>query len=657
MGKQMQEKVETIHGLDPLSFYGDGKHEMLESFQRRLIQNILKSYTGKYDIFSELLQNSLDAVDRRRERQPKFKGKIWILIDIRKKKIRITDNGCGMTLDEFKFFLAPNITYKEGTKSRGQKGVGATFLAYGYSFLHAQTKSGQHEIAAKFRDGRRWVEDETNNISRPTFEQTAFDVEELDGEKSGTAIEIILGQDGDRPKDLGWLGAQTAAPWAEILRIQTPLGGVYLTGEYPGVEVSLEVISAEGNSTCIKNDRAEFYYPHEIPHLKVQDLRSIQPALERISGSPQEKLNKLPNEFKKLNCIYEVWVKDNILKEDGLFARTIDESDRQLIERHAVSVYGCFMDSAKKWTKFNEEDLNLRKGQKVIRGGLQLASDTMIQGDLIVIPLTSAIGYQANSFVIVHFDDGNPDMGRKVFQPELKDLGLKLAVRVVNEFKKYLQLLRPDSGVTKMVPDKELHEWRKTQEIFRDSNSYSIEGAHVLSTPQQEQDVIALFHELVGSKILRGYKFFSTSQSERYDSLYLTECLKADGYTYNEENNRLGIATAISLPYESSPLILEFKFDFDALVTDIDKDIKFPSHIDLVVCWQTSKTFKEKYFFNSLLVGDAGQDRMNFGATHQAIPQGSGQPDFEVIVLKDLTNFLSNPDAEIARQKIFYGDN
>ncbi len=65
----------------------------------------------------------------------------------------------------------------------------------------------------------------------------------------------------------------------------------------------------------------------------------------------------------------------------------------------------------------------------------------MVQGDLSIIPLTSTIGYQANSHVIVHFADGNPDMGRKVFQPELKDLGEILAVRAVNVFKRFLPAL------------------------------------------------------------------------------------------------------------------------------------------------------------------------------------------------------------------------
>jgi uncharacterized protein YllA (UPF0747 family) len=35
---------------------------MVVAAQRREIKNILKSYTGYYDLFAELLQNALDAL-------------------------------------------------------------------------------------------------------------------------------------------------------------------------------------------------------------------------------------------------------------------------------------------------------------------------------------------------------------------------------------------------------------------------------------------------------------------------------------------------------------------------------------------------------------------------------------------------------------------
>ena len=140
-----------------------------------------------------------------------------------------------------------------------------------------------------------------------------------------------------------------------------------------------------------------------------------------------------------------------------------------------------------------------------------MASDFMVQGDLSIIPLTSTIGYQANTHVIVHFTDGSPDMGRKVFQPELTELAEILSVRCVNVFKRYLQHLKPDTGSVAVTPDKDLYDWKKAQETYRDKSPLSVaideKAIALLSRPQQEQDVIALYHELLGMDVLRGIEF------------------------------------------------------------------------------------------------------------------------------------------------------
>lgn len=43
----------------------DDRSERFEEATRRVVQNILKSYTGFFDLFSELLQNALDAMEKK----------------------------------------------------------------------------------------------------------------------------------------------------------------------------------------------------------------------------------------------------------------------------------------------------------------------------------------------------------------------------------------------------------------------------------------------------------------------------------------------------------------------------------------------------------------------------------------------------------------
>lgn len=654
----------SIDGFDPLATdYASSENEaLLNQANRRIVQNILKSYTGYFDLFSETIQNSLDALEAKLKEVPDFVPRIWITLDIPNGRIRVVDNGTGMDLDQFKFFLKPNVSFKNPKEARGQKGVGATFLAYGFSVIRTHTRKNGVQVAAILRGGRQWAQDSSESIPRPAFEAESFNVPELGMSESGTAVEVILGGlPGERPRELAWLGAKNAKQWYEVLRIKSPLGGVYLnTGKFkPKVEI--EVIDIDGTVDRLSETQPEYFYPHEMADLKAGTVKDVESALSKIQGSPDQRFSKLSSEYKRLDCLWEIYTKEDLLSETGWFASAINEDHRSLIERHNVVVYASFLRSAKMWGTFNDDELKLRKGQRIIHGGLQMASDYMVQGDLSIIPLTSTIGYQANSHVVVHFTDGSPDMGRKVFQPELTDLAETIAVRCVTVFKRYLQHLKPDTGAVSVAPDKELHEWKKKQEEYRDKNTlvYSSAGGSIslLSKPQQEQDVIALFHQLIGLGVPKGYQFFATSQNDRYDSLFQLAYPEEDDVKFSSTNRPLGVDNSLGFPFISEPRVLEYKFDLDALIREFFNETKYPKHINLVVCWSAEKQWREKYYLNSLLIGDEGGSRLAYGATHQAFPDSGGsQPDFEVLILEDLINFLINPEEERVRQKIKYRD-
>lgn len=165
--------------------------------------------------------------------------------------------------------------------------------------------------------------------------------------------------------------------------------------------------------------------------------------------------------------------------------------------------------------------------------------------------------------------------------------------------------------------------------------------------------MVALLHELVGIEVVRGLKFFATSSNDRYDSLFC--CVyNDDSLLFLREGNRLGVSRDLPRPYTSEPKVLEYKYDFEALIGDFEKEEKYAKHVDLVVCWQASKGYREKFFLNSLLVGDEGTSRHFFGSTHQAYPIGGQNAEFEVMILDDLLKYIADPVGEEARQKAEY---
>ncbi|MBF0465817.1 MAG: ATP-binding protein [Nitrospirae bacterium] len=142
--------------------------ESLAATLKRQIKNILDSYTGWYDLFCELIQNALDAVDqmRRLSRSSDYKPSIYIMIDLKENLLCVTDNGIGFTEDQFKGFLAPNVSYKKGD-NRGSKGVGATYIAYGFNYLQFGTKTSDFSFLGTLQSAREWVEDSSGTIIRP----------------------------------------------------------------------------------------------------------------------------------------------------------------------------------------------------------------------------------------------------------------------------------------------------------------------------------------------------------------------------------------------------------------------------------------------------------------------------------------------------------
>ena len=86
----------------------------------------------------------------------------------------------------------------------------------------------------------------------------------------------------------------------------------------------------------------------------------------------------------------------------------------------------------------------------------------MPQGNPIPIPLTNNIGFQQITHVIVHFQNAEPDLGRKGFQPEHTGVAETLSRAAVTAFRKFFErLLRKNTGAPALMQQ------MKTQPVDR----------------------------------------------------------------------------------------------------------------------------------------------------------------------------------------------
>lgn len=646
---------------DPLATNNSVDNEIILSSQRRQISNILKSYVGMYDSFSELIQNAMDAVERRKAdlSENEYIPKLWLKIDLSENSFTITDNGIGFKEREFKSFLAPNISFKDSGKTRGNKGVGATYIAYGFNFLQFGTKGNGHDFVGQIENGRDWAEDYKGIVTRP---MVVFS-ESVDPHflklTRGSTFKIRYTGKSVRPKDLSWYTATTPEQWLYLLLVKTPLGSIpYRTKKNDPIKFSLTVVDKSGESKEIDNEDATYIFPHTKIPASI-DIKEVLTTQKKLLQEGKD-ASKLPGKFSKLNGIYEFHNTEELLLESKLDATLLG-----LIKQYEVEAYGYFVYSTSVWDQLNDVTANLRKGLRFLKGGLQLANNQMTQGELIVIPLTSNTGYQNQSHVIIHFKGADPDLGRKGFQPELKELGEKLAVVIVNRLKKWRHLLKSDSG-ERIDIEKEanLHDWVKKQEehakkfplVIANKNFFApIHEISITSTPLSEQDVIVLFNQLIAGGVIRGIKLLSTSQTNQYDGLFqfvIKEPLT--NHEFNETLNPLGVpAMHFTKEQISAPKVLEYKYSIDGLIAEFENGEKKEKDIHLAIAWELGDAWRKNYEAISLLNLENLHRRDFHGLTH--ILQ-SNTSSFFVICLKELVEYLNDVTGVQGTHKKIYSE-
>ncbi|MCO7627111.1 ATP-binding protein [Pseudomonas fluorescens] len=666
---------ENFEAWDPLESTAGADPGILISAQRREIANILRSYTGYYDLFSELIQNALDAVEKRinEESTPQPTGEIWVHINLQEHTVQVTDNGCAMDLQQIRQFLKPNFSFKSGAITRGSKGVGATYLGYGFNSLKISSKLAGKIYSGLIENGRSWVDDTSGTIARPKIIPCSTHTGPFSNIDQGTSITISLRGDNIRPRNLAWYQATTAPQWIALLRIMTAFGGLYMDGSLaPLVKIKVRVIDSSGVETAADEETPQYLYPHTIVNRSgsIMDFLADQQRKVEAGGNP----GKIAPKFKGLNGLWGQWTTAELLGDKiGSVAcpirlQSLDAEEKALARSAGVSIYVYLAFSTDLWDNINDKQLQLRKGARVLHGGLQLATRHMPQGMPLTIPMTNNIGFQNLVHVVVHFDNAEPDLGRKGFQPEFVQLAEKISVSAVTAFRRRYDLLRKP-GAAKIFNDElKIDQWIKNQELHEQERALIIKGPGLFmpteelpirSEPLVEQDVVALFNQMLSSGLIRGVQLIASSQYNQYDGLYRIRMDPPFDKFLLNKNNPLGIESEIlsnDEPYVTKVKVLEYKFTLDGLIEELQGGVKYIEDIGLVVVWEMGLRWKEMFDATCLLDEESVHHRQIHGTTHSFTHSVSGAHAFEAIILRDLVNYLSNPEKEVNRQRLLIGE-
>lgn len=609
-------------------------------------------------MFSEAIQNSLDSIDRKREqnnpgKDKVFEGEVNVYIDLDRDELTVRDNGTGFDEHEFKAFVAPNMSFNKGNEkgTRGNKGVGASYLAFGFDYFCVNTKSQAFSYCGELNKGRSWVDGKDDAETPKLINSTVSDNMEI-GEH-GASVLIRVGGANTKPKTLKYFTAHTPEEWSYLLRAKTPLGSIDKDTDY--INCTIHVIRDGNVESGVF--RPGYPYPQEFLNstLDVDDYIGWQKNSLAKGGN----IANIPAKFRKRTGIYKYYTEEEILN----LGSTWDSEQEDVLRLHSVHAYAVFMHSTDAWDIINDKKMQLRKGLRIIKGGLLIANNGMTQGEYLVIPLTSSIGYQKQCHVVVYLTNADPDLGRKGFQPEVKEACEEVAKRIINNsLKKYRNLLKPNSQSTSDdEKEKKLSDWIKQQEKFQEDNPLTLTSEHffkpkneisISSIPQKEQDVIALFNQLIAGGVIRSINLLATNQTTQYDGVYRYVLSKdEETYLHNDVSNPLGLEHEKLKDFESQPKVLEYKHNLDYLIQDFHNEEKRADDINLAICWELGGAWREDFECTSYLLEDNIAHRSYHGLTHQLY---SSTSRIDVIVLSELIEYLEDYEKSQNTQNVNY---
>lgn len=655
----------TFVPFDPLEFKNTKVNDAALNALKREIENILSSYVGWYDPFCELIQNALDAVEARAAIEKSagtkqtYRPRVDIVIDLDDNALTVTDNGIRLDKEKFEQFLAPNFSFKSG-KTRGHKGVGATYVAYGFNYMRVSTKVPGFEASGRIVGARKWLK--ANGTSgNPKVEPDNSLYPDGAYAKNDRGVSITVRFDETtHPKQLNWIGADTANKWHLILSVKTGLGAIV---EDVDIEIKLTV-RALGKQTELTKQGTGYLWLHAGAP-KTARFRDVVAAADKTYDKHGSVVGKMPAKFRNLDFIYETWTTQELRT---LLGSALDGDELAVLDKHSPLVSMEFGYSAKLWTTFNEAQ-GLRTGYKFLTSGIQLAANNMPQGEPIQVPLNRNVGRQNQVHFLIHFDDYTPDLGRKGFHRELTDFAKSAAGSITQvHLAKLRHALKSNTGVAPdFVRQLAISEWKKDMLLHETAAPLLLKSKHffkpterisITSTPTREQDVIALFHQLVAGGVIRGISIMSTNERFTYDGLFRVGFdLDAALYVFDPDVNPLGVDPEIVEALAgkvTEPKILEYKFSLDGLVEDLDSQDKNIKDVDLCVVWETGGLYKERYGITSLLLPENASQREYHGVTHVLADLDSGGKHCDLIVLSELLDHLNDPQATADKQREKY---
>ncbi|MCC2321938.1 ATP-binding protein [Cellulomonas xiejunii] len=645
--------------FDPLEFRPTGPNEM-SAHARNIVKNVLDSYTGRFDVLAEAVQNAMDAIEARwgagvdnaAGRRDGEYPTIRIEIDASaRNEITVTDNGVGIAGDKLQEVFTPHLSPKllYGRPTRGHKGVGTTFLIYGHPAFEVRTKTTSGEVHAyRIQGGSEWVQGETI-LPAPKFERVEDAGRRLENFGSGTSITVKVDESTrfGRVRNAQYNKLET---WELVLRTFTAIGIVNVgIADHRRPEwvrelrVELELLGVSGGGTCTVVPK--FHFPHS-------DAATSVSLSELWSGSVSDS-NRYEMLYLELGPdALEQQLKAQIEELENSDSAE-DQETLQTLRKYETSVYASW---AYKNTLYEDlyrgalEEPSAKRFQYMnVRGGLMVASVGMPIGETTDHPYaTMKPEYRRRLFMIASFNGKySPDLGRKTIPAQDRAFLEWLERQIQNLFLRYIgRLVRSNdeaphhAGGFAQAKEELASEGDRVRKRTEKLQAMS-EPLGFAYEPRYEAELVGIFYALLASGDLRGYRLLavpgSTTRLDGYFDFEASQFAKPTP----DDLAPLGIAEskATGGAFQRRGKWLEFKVRLDDLIDDFEAEDatgskKYFDLVDLVVAWEVPAGESiGDYDLVELKEGN-WNERDYYGATH-LLRKSGGNHVVQVLALQD----------------------
>lgn len=500
--------------------------------KKKSLKDIKDSYNNYWDILTEVIQNSVDAILRKNSK----KGSIKITFNEHNKSITIYDDGIGISASRLPGLLTPFSTDKESEYiSRGEKGVGLSFVIFETNYFKIKTSYIDSNISTigLIQNARSWVESDDSQeiILNQTTKQEKF-----------IGTEIVLKQlNSSKIFDL------SINQLIFILRTKTAIGDFFSLFEKNNVDISVDLIFIDksGKQECKK-----------IPYKYLLPIENKKNCIEYDDELKDLLINPDISEVEKRDCI-----KNKIVYLNGY-----DKTDNGM----EIQYWACIVPDRSIWEDINknknllssnsEEESSVR-----FNPGITISSKGMPTA--IDYPQPSRLGnagYFPNFFMIINDDSYVPDIGRKAIMEEYKSNYNSIIRRVFNKLA---------SEIGPYMRDDVDSGWSKTKLKEEIDNLPKLKTKLLkfkCSPFEQEASTSAIFFELIGKDLcFKDFIPYHSAYRSRYD-LY--------GY------------------FRKDFITLEFKYNLRNIIKDFKASKKWADEIDYVVCWDVSERDEDELY-------------------------------------------------------------